>query len=448
MKNVNRIRFGIFTLVMIINCISVRAQTLKSTDVGIYRRDMNPTDSKLIKSLDRLQSNEKLNEKQQAMINAAYTEWQDSIAICIERINNLQARNEALSTLLNARKRLIFEKDSAVLNRFNDSISTYGNFSNDRFGRGDFDERYGLLNTTGQADRLEIYSSWADEYIKTYKISIDKIDVLPSLMKLLNERHSYLHDQIRREIKQLKEELRQLYKQEDYYNQLRVLYNSSSFRNELQYVIGYIDSINNSIVIEPGIFTHEFEFPEGGITVPYIIIDGKKIAHGTCVGKEKQAQYPNAKGSNFIKQTFDYRIELNVVKGKATSMNIKGTQSWWSADESVYKKTNATIIGKAIAVTDAKPIIKKTSAITKLEDIGYDGSRGKELLYSIINSDVFWRYRNNGEDVSTTMNRLVERYMNADDGGRLEVLGEIKEFVVRRKNRVEVIDVSQISELR
>lgn len=117
---------------------------------------------------------------------------------------------------------------------------------------------------------------------------------------------------------------------------------------------------------------------KNGNRIPYKAIDGKLVVDGLCTLVYKDEQLPNATGDSYCykKYTTNLKLVVKVVNGKAISQTISGTQKWWDENIAVFKNTKGSLMAKAAAMANAKPVVVKTHNVTKIEDLGFGAELG------------------------------------------------------------------------
>ena len=133
--------------------------------------------------------------------------------------------------------------------------------------------------------------------------------------------------------------------------------------NEIKDALRY----KESNPLSPGVLV------ENGNRIPYKVIDGKLVVDGLCTLVYKDEQLPNATGDSYCykKYTTNLKLVVKVVNGKAVSQTISGTQKWWDENKAVFKNTKGSLMAKAAAMANAKPVVVKTHNVTKIEDLGF-----------------------------------------------------------------------------
>ena len=117
-----------------------------------------------------------------------------------------------------------------------------------------------------------------------------------------------------------------------------------------------------------GTLTYDSWGRNSKITFPYKTINGRTVVDGVVHYTCNNTQYPNATGSNYLRETYKVDIKLTVRAGKAVSINFSGTKQYWMPNIHILKNYR-TELEQNIALSRAKPIVDKTVPIRTANDL-------------------------------------------------------------------------------
>ena len=117
-----------------------------------------------------------------------------------------------------------------------------------------------------------------------------------------------------------------------------------------------------------GTLTYDSWGRNSKITFPYKTINGRTVVDGVVHYTCNNTQYPNATGSNYLRETYKVDITVTVRAGKAVSVNISGKKQYWIPNIHILKNYR-TELEQNIALSRAKPIVDKTVPIRTASDL-------------------------------------------------------------------------------
>ena len=104
------------------------------------------------------------------------------------------------------------------------------------------------------------------------------------------------------------------------------------------------------------------------INIPYFVEDGTLIPNGVCIVRQVNQQPNNATGELFEIYTYDVSMTVNVDKGMATSVSVKGYVCQWDENTAAGQGKKSEFERRK-AIRMAKPVVKKKINVTSEADI-------------------------------------------------------------------------------